>query len=222
MNPKLHAILVPALLVPALLAVSAAGAAAETGPWRLKLSGVHAWSTVGGIDGSFGPSLGLEYRATPRLGVELGGLTAEFDDQVRFDFFGLELISETELRMTPVLGRLNVHLTPGRRVELYVGPTAGWVSMSDLTVRVRSRFPGEPEEVEEVEIPTEDQFAWGGHLGFDVHLGDRGSLLTFGVTYLDLPTEIDFPGGDAPEEEDLIVRSDLDPLIFHLGYGFSF
>jgi outer membrane protein W len=212
-----------AALVPA-LAAGATAQAADDEAWRLKLSGAHAVSTAGGIpQGSLGGGLGLEYRATPRVGVELGGLSAEMEDETEFDFLFAEIDIETAVRITPVLARLNVHLTPGRRADLYLGPVAGYVAMSDLTWRVRTSAFGDPPEVEQVRFPTEDQFTWGAHLGLDVRLGDGGSFLTAGATYLDLPVEVRFPGDDdPPDEEELGIRGDLDPLVFHLGYAYSF
>ncbi len=216
-----------AILVAALVPALAAGASAQTADdeaWRLKFSGIHAFSTAGGLpDGSFGAGLGLEYRATPRVGVELGGLSAEMEDETEFDFFVAEIDIETAVRITPVLARLNLHLTPGRRADFYLGPVAGYVAMSDLTSRVRTSAFGDPPVVEELRFPTEDQFTWGAHLGLDVRLGNGGSFLTAGATYLGLPVELDLRGDDdPPDEEELRIRGDLDPLVFHLGYAYSF
>jgi hypothetical protein len=215
-----------AILTAALVPALAAGASAQTvdgETWRLKISGVHAFSTTGGIpEGSFGGGLGLEYRATPRFGVELGGLSAEMEDDTEFDFFIAEVDLETAVRMTPILARLNVHLTPGRRADLYLGPVAGYVAMSDLTLRVRTSVFGDPPVVEEARFPTEDQFTWGAHLGLDVRLGDGGSSLTAGATYLDLPVEFDLRGEEPVEGEEVALRGDLDPLVLHFGYAYSF
>lgn len=208
-------------LLLALLGAAAPAAAEET--WQLRVSGISAQSTAGGgPESSLGGGLGLEYRATPRVGVELGGLTAEFDEETRFDFFGVVFSTESEIRMTPLLARLNLYLTPGRRAELYGGPVAGWVSMSDLTLRSRIDIPGEPTENFEERIPADDQFAWGGHLGMDLRLGGGRSYLTAGATWLDLPIELHFPFGTLDDSTIEGDSGDLDPLVFHFGYSHRF
>jgi outer membrane protein W len=203
------------------LAAGAAAPAAADDSWQLKVSGISAQSTAGGgPNSSLGGGLAVEYRATPRLGIELGGLTTAFEDETSIDFFQASFISEVDFRMTPLLARLNVHLTPDRRVDLYVGPVAGYVLMSDLTHRLT--FPGlELGTISvEVDIPTEDQFTWGAHVGLDVRLGQGSSFLSAGATYLDLPLEIE--AVSIPEDPVDTISTDFDPLVVHLGYSYRF
>lgn len=221
-----HAILVPALAA-ALAAAFAAPAAAGDG-WQFELSGVYAESTAGGgTDGSFGAGLAAEYRLTPRLGIELGVLTAELSDETRFDFFGVfEATVETSLDYTPVLARLDFHLTPDRRADVYVGPVAGYVFFDDLTLRTTIEILGEPVPVSENRFRADDQFTWGAHAGVDLRVGSSGSraFVSAGLTYLDLPVEVEVPAGGGIEGEiDFDAeRGDLDPLILRLGYGLRF
>jgi len=222
MNTNARTLVLGTLLA---LAAAAPGAAADDA-WQLKIYGVSAQSTAGsGSDGPLGVGLGLEYRATPRIGVELAGMTGEVDGlDIEFSLPGL--IFETEARMTPILARLDLHLTPGRRADLYLGPVAGHVSIGDVTVRSRGRTDLSVVSGES-RIRTEDQFAWGAHVGLDVRLGDGDSFLTAGATYLDLPLELDLPfdGPTLEGETDLVALpagGDLDPLIVHLGYSYRF
>jgi outer membrane protein W len=221
MSRTTTAILSQTLLIAiAWLAGAAAPAAAENA-WQLKLSGVSAQSTAGGgSNSSLGGGLALEYRATPRIGVELGALTTDFESETSIDFFEVSIVTESDLRITPLLARLNVHLTPGRRADLYLGPVAGYVLMSDLTQRFT--VPGLELEAIGVdfEIPTEDQFTWGAHVGLDVRLGRGNSFLTAGATYLDLPLEVQAIG--IPEEAVETISTDFDPLVVHLGYSYRF
>lgn len=220
MNPK-QTILIPVLAAAlAVLATALPATADDGGPWSLKVTGVWAHSTAGGgPDGSLGAAVGVEYRPTPRLGVELGALTSEFDQDATIEFFETRIDLESEFRIVPVLARLDLHLTPGRRADLYIGPVAGWVSTSDMDLRLRIHAPPLPDFVQEMEIPIDDELVWGAHAGADVRLGGGRSFLTAGATYLDLPLTLDLgaldPEGDAP-------RGDLDPVVFHLGYGYSF
>lgn len=222
-------IFVPALAA-ALAAAFAAPAAAGDG-WQFQLSGVYAESTAaGGTDGSFGAGLAAEYRLTPRLGIELGALTAELEDETRVDFLGVfEATARTSLGYTPILARLDFHLTPGRRADIRVGPVAGYVFFDDLTVRTTLEILGVPVPVtEEIRLRTDDQFTWGAHAGVDVRIGgaDSRAFVSAGLTYLDLPVEVEVPAGGDGEIDGGIdfdtQRGDLDPLILHLGFGLRF
>jgi|SRR6185436_11042903 len=196
----------------ALCSVSPAIAADDTG-WRLKLGGVAAQSTNGG-DTTFGGGLGLEYRASRRLGVELSALTSELDDKVEFDFFGEDTLTiESTLRMTPVLAKLNLHLTPDHKADLYLGPVVGRMQYGDLDIEVRGGG-----ESARGSARTRDDWAWGAHVGVDVPVGDRGVFFTAGATWLKAQVEIE---GD-PEDEEGDFRSDLDPLIAQVGFGYRF
>jgi outer membrane protein W len=212
---------IPLLTLFFALAGTAAPAAAEDA-WQLKLSGISAQSTAGGgPNSSLGGGLALEYRATPRFGVELGGLTTAFESEAGLDFFGGVFGAESSFRMTPILTRLNVHLTPDRRADLYFGPVAGYVLMSDLTLRVALPFLGVG-AVDEQRHPAEDQFTWGAHLGLDVRLGGGSSYLTAGATYLALPVELRIFLLEGDAARTFPIRSDLDPLVFHFGYAYRF
>lgn len=202
-------------IVLALFAGAAKPAAAGEGPWRLRLTAVSAQSTKGGgSNGSLGFGLGVEYRLSPRIGVEVEGLRSNVGSKEEFDIFGMATITaETEVDATPLLARLDVHLTPGRRADLYLGPVGGYVLMSDLTLRLRGEAGGE-EQVFEQRIDTRDELAWGAHLGLDVRFGGGSSFLTMGATFLKLPLTI--------RDEEGTQQGDLDPLIFHLGYGWRF
>jgi outer membrane protein W len=208
-------------MVAMVLAAAAAGAASAADErWQVRLAGVSAQTdALGQADSSQGWGLGLEYRFSPRFGVELGGLTTEPEGAAEVELFaGTRLIFESSFRMTPVLARLNVHLLPGRRVDLYVAPVAGYVRMSDVTLRIRAEGTGDAraeEAVFEERIGTEDELAWGAALGVDIPVGHGGSALTLGATYLRLPLTVSGPDGSEQ-------GGDIDPLLLHVGYGFRF
>jgi outer membrane protein W len=187
----------------------------EASGWRLSLTGISAQSTAGGggFNSSLGAGLGLEYRATPRVGVELAVLSTSIDNELGIDFFGLAHVSiRSSLRVTPVLAQLDLHLTPGHRVDLVVAPVVGFVRYGDLETRVSG-----PEGSEAQRVATKDGFAWGAHLGFDVPLGGRGLLFTAGATYLKARVEprTRSAEGGAP-------KLDLDPLFLQAGIGYRF
>jgi outer membrane protein W len=197
----------------ALCTVQPAAAADDTG-WRLKGTGVAAQPTLGGDDDpAFGVGVGLEYRASRRLGVELSALTAEIEEELTFGFFDDSVTIGTALRMTPVLAKLNVHLTPDSRADLYLGPVAGRMMYGDFDVTVHSSLDG---ETVRGSVKTEDDWAWGAHIGVDVPVGDRGLFFTAGATWLKAEVEIEDP------EEGGTFSSNLDPLIAQVGFGYRF
>jgi outer membrane protein W len=194
------------------LSLHPATAADDTG-WRLKLGGVAAKPLLGDGDLAFGGGVGLEYRASRRLGVELSASTAEIEEEFTFGFFDDSVTIGTALRMTPVLAKLNVHLTPDSRADLYLGPVAGRVMYGDFDVTVHSSFDG---ETVRGSVKTEDDWAWGAHIGVDVPVGDRGLFFNAGITWLKAEVEIEDP------EEGGTFTSDLDPVIAQVGFGYRF
>ena len=186
----------------------------DTG-WRLKGTGIAAQATSGS-DTSFGAGLGLEYRASRLLGVELAVLNTEIEDEITFEFFGVEtVIFDTRLRTTPVLAKLNLHLTPDSRADLYLGPVVGRMFYGDFDVTLRGSVDG---ETFGGSTEVEDDWTWGAHIGVDVPVGDRGLFFTAGATWL--KAEVGFQGD--PEEEEGEVSLDLDPLVAQIGFGYRF
>lgn len=187
--------------------------AAQT--WHLKLTGASVQSTAGGgFNGSVGVGLGVEYRASEHLGFEVGAVSSQVDAETGFQFFGLDLGVESSLRVTPILARLNFHLTPGHKADLYLGPVAGWVRYGDLAVRLH--IPGENVVVVD-QVKNKDGFAWGAHLGLDVPFGQRGFFFTSDATYLKATVK---PESQATAAGALDL--DLDPLIVQVGIGYRF
>ena len=215
-----------------LLALATAGSAAaqtETGRgWQVELTGLSTRSTTASFDGSessSGYGLGLEYRISPRFGVELDLLSSELEDRMSFSFFDEELLTiESSLQMTPVLAGLNVHLTPGRRADLYVGPVLGLIRYDDIELEFRGDFlEGATVPVQRVE--TEDGFAWGARLGVDVPIGRRGLFFTASATYLKAEVEVSSFAGEIGEDGEIVGGDssfDLDPFVTQLGFGYRF
>jgi outer membrane protein W len=211
------------LLLPTFAATPASAQIDTASGLRAKLFGASVNSVFGGdFDSAAGVGFGLEYRASRRLGFELTALQAEIESQTDFDFFGLvRLDIDSSLEVTPVLAQLDFHLTPDHRVDLHVGPIAGWMRYGDLVTQVRARIPGE-ETVETERIRTKDGFAWGAHLDFDVPFGESGVFFSGGATYLNSKVKAEAGQGD-PEDQangDTILR--LDPLVLKVGLGYRF
>lgn len=192
--------------------------------WKVDLTGLATQSTTGSFGGSEdsgGFGLGVEYRMSPRLSVELDILSSELEEEMTFGFFDEEFFTiQSSLQMTTALAGLNVHLTPGRRADLYMGPVLGLIQYDDIELE----FSGDLLEGEAVPVQrvrTEDGFAWGARLGVDVPIGRRGAFFTASATYLKAEVEVD--GVDDPEVDDFGSSSfDLDPFVTQIGFGYRF
>jgi outer membrane protein W len=190
---------------------------------RAKLYGASVNSIFGGdFDSAAGFGLGLEYRASRRVGFELTALTSEIESQIDFDFFGLiQLGVESSLQVTPVLAQLDFHLTPDHWVDLHLGPVVGWMRYGDLETKVRAHVPGD-DSVEVERVRTKDSFAWGAHVDMDVPLGQGGSFFTAGATYLNAAVKAAPGQGEPGEGDGSDTISDFNPLVLRVGFGYRF
>lgn len=180
--------------------------------WRLKVTAASIQSTGGGSNSSIGAGLGFEYRASERFGFEVGAVSSQVKDDLDFSFGDESFTVESSFRVTPVLARLNFHLTPGRRADLYLGPVAGWVRYGDTEVRIN--VPGEGSFLAG-HAPNKDGFAGGAHIGLDVPFGTRGLFFTSDATYLKAKVK---PASNSEGEDSF----NLDPVIVQAGFGYRF
>lgn len=207
MNTRLRTI-VGALAVA--VAIGGARASAQSDRWQLRIAGLSTSSTeLFGGDPRAGLGVGLEYRLSPWVGLEIGGLATEAQRG--------SLATESSFRMTSVLARLDLHFTPTSRVDFYGGPVGGYVRIGEVTTHTIVDWPL-GRETRETRASGDDKLAWGLALGLDVPIGGRGSFLTFGATYLELPLEVSGEGANDHGER----VGDFDPLIAHVGYGVRF
>lgn len=205
------------------LATAGQAAAQTDRGWQIALSAASMQSTSGDdLASALGVALDLGYRISPRFGVGLEIATGELESELEIDFFDAGLFAiESKMRATPVLARLDWHLTPGRRADLYLGPVIGQVRYGDVETEIRGDvLGGETVPVERLE--TKDSFAWGAHIGVDLPIGNRGAFFTAGATWLQ--AEVETEGFDDPEdfEDGGDFDFDLNPLIARVGFGYRF
>ncbi len=214
------------LILTLALAVPAATAEAQDDDkWQLRFGG--AWvdrearlgaSSEGvpvevGTDGALGFGAALERRLNRRLGLELGILLA--DPDVNLDTSrGLgvsRLGAGAGVDMRSITLGLNVHLTPDKAVDLYVGPLLANVSYGDL------RFAGQvDQEPFDVRVSSSDEFTFGAQVGADIRLGASRWSINLLARYLDSSLDV------ASGEEQVVRQLDYDPLILGAGIGFRF
>lgn len=203
------------------LAVSGSTAAqAEEARWHVRFGGIvvdgdQAFTTedasgsrvLAGGNAEIGAGLAVEYRFSDRLGFELGAAFADvpsYEDSTFIDGDGE--IGEGP-SFAPATASLNIHLTPDRRVDFYVGPTIAFVQYGDFELDLGDGI---------VEYEVDDDFAWGATLGLDVGIGDRGWSINAAATYLDSDMEISELGSGST------VVVPFDPVMVRLGAAVSF
>jgi outer membrane protein W len=150
-----------------------------------------------------------------RLGLDVGVLTAGtgVGNNLDIDWTGVRLRSG--ITMTPVTAGLNVHLTPGSRFDVYMGPLVAYVMYSGFSLEIGSYF--------DQGYSTRSDFGFGANLGVDLRLGKGRWSLNTNIRYLN--TTLEFRPSSGFSAKEAIAGSattDLDPTIFSIGFGVRF
>lgn len=166
--------------------------------------------TIG--DGN-GVGLSLEYRITRRIGVEAFALEGELDGEFRLVFTDPPNPEQrvTQGVETDLYGLgVNLHLTPGRRVDLYVGPVVAEIRYDDFSGFINC---GHPLTRCTFDFKFADDTALGVTLGADVTLGDTDRW-ALSVTLRQLWSD--------PQEGPDRREIEMNPLIATAGVAFRF
>ena len=211
------------ILALALLAPTMTAKAQDKG-WQLRFGGVWVDPDVdftdvdsdgdrveAGADGGFGVSLGLERLFNPRFGIELGVLSAQPDVTLDANLAGgIQFDASDSVSFTAITAALNFHLTPEKKVDVYIGPLLAYATYGDLEYTIQAAGQTLSER-----FTTDDDVAFGAQLGADVAFGDGPWSLNLVARYLDAGLDVTDDGG---EETDL----DFHPLILGVGFGYRF
>jgi outer membrane protein W len=203
-----------------MVALPTAGFAGDRA-WLLRVAGVsvdsdaHAVEVLGTSEGlsittssGFGFGLDLEYRASRRLGVDFGVLSAAPSIGTSVDIGWKSISASAGVTMTPITAGLNVHLTPDSRFDVYLGPFLAYVVYDGFTLNAG---PGLSES-----FSSENDVGFGANLGVDVGLGSKGRwTVNAAIKYIDTTLEGKPSDGDAG-------RTDFDPTIVGVGVGYRF
>ena len=150
----------------------------------------------------------------PWLGIELGAHLLNQDAHFVWDtdtVWGMDDEESTNLLFT--LGP-NFHLTPDRKVDVYLGPFLAYASRDDLNFS---------DQGFSYSYGLDDETAFGAQLGLDVPVCAKGRCWTFtsAVKWLDLDNDVEFengPVGALPQDFSL----DFSPLFVTVGAGYRF
>jgi outer membrane protein W len=154
-----------------------------------------------------GFAIDFEYRASRRLGIDFGVISASPGFTVAVDAQPLSVSASSDIRITPIYAALNIHLTPEGRFDLYIGPLLAYVTYDRFELVAG---PGLREE-----FSTQNDLGIGAVLGFDIGLGSGRWSLNGAVRYLDTSLE-------ASPSDGGVGKTDLNPTIFSVGFGYRF
>lgn len=188
--------------------------------WRLRVNGYwvdpDGRSTEVEPDGvrvvteassSLGFGVAAEYRFSRRLGTEFGFLGATaVDFEVHQQLpAGPTITFLDTTTFVPYFAGVNVHLTPGKKTDVYVGALLAYVTYTDLQITAP---PGS------VRVGLDSDIAPGVLLGLDVPVKDRGWFFNASIRYM----VADFSTSRGEIRESV----DFDPLIVGVGFGYRF
>lgn len=158
--------------------------------------------------GDLGYSLGLEYRFSRRVGLELGYIAAdpELEITITESLSGERFRLRSGTGFSPLTLGLNLHLTPNARVDLSFQPMLAYVTYDDLRFTLGTAS---------AEIESEDELAAGVRLGLDIPFGEAGWSIYTAVSYFD--TEL-----ETRDEEGERDDFGFDPLLATVGVGHRF
>ena len=211
-----------AVLSPLIIAVvtQPGNASADDDPWKFRFAAVsmnpsggtfavpETGETFSYQSGSgAGVALDFEYRASRRLGIDFGLITASPGFSVAIDARPLSVSASGDIRITPIYAALNIHLTPDGRFDLYVGPLLAYVTYD------RFELVAGPELREG--FSAEEGLGFGAVLGLDIGLGSGRWSLSTAVRYLATTLEASPADGG-------VGKTDIDPWIFSIGVGYRF
>jgi len=195
-------------------------ASADDDPWKFRFA-VVSMNPTGDIfdvpetgetfsyqsSSGVGIALDFEYRASRRLGIDFGVISASPGFTVVVDAEPTSVSAKSDIRVTPIYAALNIHLTPDSRFDLYIGPMVAYVTYDHFVL------VADPDLREG--FNAEEGFGFGAILGLDIGLGSgRWSLVT-AIRYLDTTLE-------ASPDDGGVGKTDINPTIFSIGFGYRF
>jgi len=176
-------------------------------------SGAFNSVNVGGgtVESRFATAVGAgfrgEYQFSTRLGVDLGILGAG-TVAVKTGILDGTIGSEVTVgSFAPFSLGLNVHLTPDKNMDLYVGPQLVLVSYSGVEVRAAPGGVGNT-------VSVDNDTGWGAIIGLDIPVGKHGWIIQTNLRYIDTDTN----GSGST----ISFSSEFNPVIFSLGFGYRF
>lgn len=197
-------------LVLALAAAVPAAHAAQAGEWELKV-GVHAVDPksdngrlAGGalkadVDSSVRPTISLEYRVTPNLGLEVLG-ALPFQHEVRLN--GAKAASVKQL---PPTVSLQWHFLPDGKIDPFLGLGLNYTRF--FSIDEKGPLSG-------MRLDLDDSWGVAAHAGVAFAFAERWSL-TADLRWIRIRTDAEVDGAK-------VGTVDVDPLVYGVAVGYRF
>lgn len=194
----------------ALAAAVPAAHAAQAGDWELKV-GVHAVDPksdngrlAGGalkadVDSSVRPTISIEYRVTPNLGLEVLG-ALPFQHEVRLN--GAKAASVKQL---PPTVSLQWHFLPDGRIDPFVGLGLNYTRF--FSIDEKGPLSG-------TRLDLDDSWGVAAHAGVAFAFAERWSL-TADLRWIRIRTDAEVDGAK-------VGTVDIDPLVYGVAVGYRF
>jgi len=191
----------------------------DPSPWQVKTSLIlidtkdpfaidkpSGGAVYAGGNAELGISLGVEYRLSDLVGLEVGMAYAKSPEVTDTANDNNDELGEGP-SFLPILVGANFHIVDTGTFDLYVGPRIGYVNFGDFDLDVdgQQRF-----------YDVSGEFAWGAMAGFAYGFGDSSWSLVAEATYLDVDMKITERGTSNT------VTSQFDPLMVNLGVAYRF
>jgi len=163
---------------------------------------------LGAHHGGFGA--GFEYRPLhgcdlSRWGIALDAIHSQLDSHLLVDRPSSWGRVQESVNFTPILLSLNYHLTPGKPVDLFLGPSVGYAFLDSVTYNTLGSSYSEK---------FDDDLTYGINLGIDVPFGvEHNYAFTAGLRQLFFK---------AKGSGTLGHNFDLNPTIATAGFAFRF
>lgn len=199
----------------------------DTARWSLRLFGAYVRASAD--DDTLTPNTGIDYRQKINLGAHHGGFGAGFEYRplhvcdlsrwgIALDAIHSELDShilvdrsnawgrvQDSVNFTPVLLSLNYHFTPGKPVDLFIGPSVGYAFLDSVTFNTLGSSYSEK---------LDDDFIYGVNFGLDVPFGtEHNYAFTAGLRQLFFKAK-----GSGTFSHNF----DLNPTLATAGFAFRF
>ncbi len=168
----------------------------------IRSNGVSERSALS-LDSGVGAGAGLEYHLTPRVGLEGSVLYVPLGSIFMFDLDDAWETDEDDVEMLAFVFGPNFHLTPDKKVDLYVGPFVGVVDLGSASYRVLGETHNRSLDADTV---------FGIQLGLDIPFGAGDWAVHLGARFMDMTVEI---SEEAPEIA-------ADPLALEVGFAYRF
>lgn len=163
---------------------------------------------LGAHHGGYGA--GFEYRSLhvcdlSRWGIAVDAIHSQLDSHLLIDRPAAWGRTQEDVSFTPVLLSLNYHFTPGKPVDLFIGPSVGYAFLDSVTYNTLGSSYSEK---------FDDDFIYGVNFGLDVPFGtEHNYAFTAGLRQLFFKAK-----GSGTFNHNF----DLNPTIATAGFAFRF